>query len=158
MPGLNFWAEQDTVPQSRHAVAQFDIFHTGRDVLHFVESAAAGEHSGPHSPTASPEGHGFARIALMHVSVEQVPVLADQSFGRRGEIICPEYRTHTWRLTESLQHSSKCVGMDANVGIHEHEGIASGHRGSAIARERWTVWPSVESDDPVGILSRYLSG
>jgi hypothetical protein len=151
MPALDLWAEYDTVTECRHAVAQLYVFD-GRSTAGLIESAAGREHSSSYGPAPGPEGDRIARITLMHVAMEQVPVLADQPFDTRMKVISSEHGAHVRLALEHLQESPQSIGMGSHVGVDENQQIATGNISTPVAGERWSARSAGQPHYPVSVL------
>jgi hypothetical protein len=92
----------------------------------------------------------------VHVAVEEVPVLTDQTSGSRGRVVCPEDRAQVRLALEDFVHPSECIRMETSVGIHEHEDIAAGSIRSSIAGKGRPTWSTYQSQQLIGVRSRDL--
>ena len=87
----------------------------------------------------------------MHIAVEQISILAYQARCTRREIICTENSTHPLVCIEGLDHESKSIPMNPNVGVDECEQFSACDRDAMVSSNRRPTRSIEQSDHPVSI-------
>src|SRR5262245_38248545 len=121
----------DAVPRSTQPGPQFNVFDRRALVAAGIKTSPGQEELTPYRPAADPEAVYGAVVLMVHVMVEQVFVLRQKIRGRRGIVVGPDNGIEGWVSGKCRGNTFQGIGMDAHIGIDEHQ-VMPGHLGSSM--------------------------
>src|SRR5687768_18507735 len=105
---LDLGIESDSIAAVAQPVAELDVFDLWGRVARMVEHSDLEKSRPPHRAAASPEAVDVAVLLLVHVVMQKVPVLRDETRLRRRSVIRSknpgELRVPPKMLDKSPQH------------------------------------------------------
>jgi hypothetical protein len=139
------------------AHAQLDVLHRAR-VQRRVEATARHEGVAADRAEAGPERRRLAGRAPVHVVVEQVAELRDRVAAGGLVVIGAEQRRQPRVGGERRADARERVGVDAHVGVDEHQHVAARLPRAAVARRRRPVAVAGDDDVVTGLRRRLDRG
>src|SRR5687768_15912184 len=115
MSSLDLGIESDSIAAVAQPVAELDVFDLRCSVAGMVEHSDLEKSCPSHRATAGPETVDVSALLLVHVVMQEVPVLRDEALLRRRSVIRSKNAGKLWVPAKMFDKSPQHVRPNAHV-------------------------------------------
>ena len=132
MRHLEVFRKADPVAGPPQSIAELDVLDR-RIAEASVESTLVEKHRAPDRAAAAPERRCLFVARLVHVVVQQVPVLREESRVGRGIVVRANHGSEGGASLQMRRHAPDQAGRHDDIGVDEEQHVARGRRRADIA-------------------------
>ena len=153
--------EHDALVVRSQPIAEIDILDLRAWIAHGVESTDGKKCITTYRATARPERLGVPRRARVHIAMQQVPILRNESPMARRIVVRAEGGAQCGipreECGETAQRRRRDNDIGIGIGIDEHQHAAAGDARTHVPRERRATWATVDDEHTIGDGARQVT-